>query len=82
MKKLQKNMQAQHEKALDRFMGQIGEINELLAELQTFADDHMGFNPDDINWGHVGTAGWVVEKLTELTDYAYKRGDYADGGAE
>ena len=75
-------MQAQHEKALDRFMGQIGEINDRLAELQTFADDHMGFNPDDINWGHVGTAGWVLEKLTELTDYAYKRGEYADGGEE
>ena len=81
-KKLQENMQVQHEKALGRFMGQIGEINDRLEELQTFADDHMGFNPDDINWGHVGTAGWVLEKLTELTDYAYKRGEYADGGAE
>jgi len=81
-KKLVKNMEVQHEKALEKFIGQIGEINDRLAELQNFADDHMGFNPDDINWGHVGTAGWLVEKLTELTDYAYKRGEYADGGAE
>ena len=81
-KKLVKNMEVQHEKALEKFIGQIGEINDRLAELQNFADDHMGFNPDDINWGHVGTAGWLLEKLTELTDYAYKRGEYANGGAE
>lgn len=36
-----------------------------------------GYSPENINWGHVGTAGWFLEKLTELTDYAYKRGEYA-----
>ena len=80
MNKLQKNMEVQHEKALGRFMEQIGEINERLAELQTFVDDHMGYNPDDINWGHVGTAGWFLERLTEMTDHAYNRGEYAEGG--
>lgn len=66
------------EKALDKFMGQICEINERLSELQKFADDHMGYLPDEINWGHVGTAGWFLEKLTELMDCAYKRGEYAE----
>ena len=66
------------EKALNRFMEQIGEINERLAELQTLADDHMGFNPDDIDWGHVGTAGYYLERLTEMTDHAFKRGEYAE----
>ncbi|MDR2533009.1 MAG: hypothetical protein LBC82_09245 [Oscillospiraceae bacterium] len=67
-----------HEKALDRFMEQISEFRERLAELQEFADEHMGYNPDDINWGHVGTAGWYLERITELTDCAYKRGEYAE----
>jgi len=80
MKKLQENMQVQHEKALEQFIGQIGEINERLAALQEFADEHLGYNPDDINWGHVGSAGWVLEKLTELSDWAFKRGEYAEGG--
>ena len=65
------------EQALGRFMEQIAEINERLAELQEFADDHMGDSPEDITWGHVGTAGYFIEKLTELTDFAYKRGEHA-----
>ena len=71
-------MAASQEKALSKFMGQIGEINERLSELQAFADDHMGYHPDGINWGHVGTAGFFLERLTELTDCAYKRSEYAE----
>ncbi len=69
---------AKNEKALENFIGQIGEIKERLAELEAFTDDHMGYNPEDINWGHVGTAGWFLERLTELTDCAFKRGEYAE----
>jgi len=64
--------------ALERFIGQIGEINEKLAELQEFADNHMNFHPDDIHWGHVGDASYYLETLTELTDRAYGRGEYAE----
>jgi hypothetical protein len=77
-KKLNQNLQASKEKALDKFMGQMAEIRERLAELEAFTDDHMGYSTEDINWGHVGTAGWFLEKLTELTDCAYKRGEYAE----
>jgi hypothetical protein len=78
MNTLEKNLKKSDEKALEKFIGIIGEVNERLAELQTFTDEHMGFSPDDINWGHVGTAGWFLEKLKELTDFAYKRGEYAE----
>ena len=64
--------------ALGRFMEQVGEINEKLAELQAFADDHLNFHPDEINWGHVGDAGYYLERLTELTDRAFGRGEYAE----
>jgi len=77
-KKLQESQQKQQEKALGEFVGKIGEINERLVELQEFTKDHMGYNPDEINWGHVGTAGWFLEQLTELTDAAYKRGEHAE----
>ena len=69
---------ASKETALGRFMEQIAEMNERLAELQEFADEHLGYSPDDINWGHVGTAGFFLERLTELTDCAFKRGEYAE----
>ena len=75
---MMKNKNAANEKALGEFVGKIGEISERLAELKTFADDHMGYEPDSINWGHVGTAGYFLKQLTELTDAAYKRGEYAE----
>jgi len=70
-KSLQDNLKVSQEQALEKFMSQIGEINGKLAELQEFADEHMGYHPDDINWGHVGTAGWFLEKLTEITDHTF-----------
>ena len=67
-----------NEKALQAFMGKIAEAHALLGELQAHVDEHMGYSPDDINYGHVGSAGWLVEKLTELTDWAYKCGEHAE----
>jgi len=78
MKKNTNNTATRKEEALGRFLGTITEINERLAELKAFADDHMGYNPDEINWGHVGSAAHFLKGLTELTDSAYKRGEYAE----
>ena len=66
------------EKALGRFIGIIGTINKRLAELQAFTDENMGCNLDDITWGDVGSAGWFLDKLTEMTDLIHKRGEYAE----
>jgi len=66
-----------NEKALSTFMAKIAEAQTLLAELQAHVDDHMGASPEEINYGHVGSAGYMVEKLTELTDWALGRGEYA-----
>lgn len=65
-------------KALDEFIGTLGTIYERINELRDFMDDHMGYQPDEINWGHVGTAQHFLSGLTELTDCAYKRGEYAE----
>ena len=67
-----------NEKALGKFIGLMGEARERLEELQEYIDNHMETNPDDVNYGHVGSAEWLVSKLTELTDWAYKRGEYGD----
>ena len=66
------------EKALSAFIAKIGEINERLDELTVFFENHMETDPDSVNWGTVGTAGYYLEKLTELTDYAFNRGEYAE----
>jgi len=75
-KNLRKSIAVSKEQALSTFMGQIGEINELLAELQDFADDHLGYSPEDVTWGHVGTANYFLERLNELADFAFKRGEH------
>jgi hypothetical protein len=66
-----------NEKALGAFTGAVGEIRDRLDELTAYFDEHMGYSPDDINWGHVGTATYFLMQLTELTDNAYGRGEYA-----
>jgi hypothetical protein len=72
-----KQEKVMNEKALNTFVGKISEIKERLDELQQFVDNHMEFAPEDIHWGHVGTAEHYLKELTELTDMAFKRGDYA-----
>jgi hypothetical protein len=66
-----------NEKALFAFMEKVAEAKERLDELQRYVDDHMETSPDDVNWGDVGSAGYMVEKLIELTDWAFKRGEHA-----
>ena len=66
-----------NEKALGALMAKIAEAQTLLAELQAHVDDHMGESPEDINWGHVGSAVYMVERLTELTNWALGRGEHA-----
>jgi len=67
-----------NDKALGEFMARISEARERLAELQNFVDDHMHTSPDEISWGDVGSAGYLVEQLTQLTDWAFRRGEYAE----
>ena len=66
-----------NEKALQAFMGCIGEIHERLEELQTYTNDHMDTNPDTVDWGDVGSAEYLLAQLTQLTDWVHKRGEYS-----
>ena len=42
-------MTMKNEKALQEFMAKIAQAQELLTKLQAHADNHMEFNPDEIN---------------------------------
>ena len=67
-----------NDKALHEFMSRISEARERLAELTAYVDDHMQISPDEISWGNVGNAGYLVEQLSQLTDWAFSRGEYAE----
>ena len=71
-------MLGNHEKALGAFIGTIGEIQARLAELNAYMDNHKDTDPEGSNWGHVGDATYFLTALTELTDRAFKRGEYAE----
>jgi predicted S18 family serine protease len=67
-----------NEKALQEFMAKVAEAQERLAELTAYRDNHIETSPENVTWGTVGNAGYIVEKLTEITDWAFKRGEYAE----
>jgi hypothetical protein len=63
--------------ALDAFLAHKAEIDTMLDRLKARSDDHFGYSPDDIDWGHVGTVAHYAELLRKITDAAFKEGEYA-----
>jgi len=64
-------------KALDAFIAAKLEIDTMLERLKALSDDHFEANPDEINWGHVGTLSHYRDKLHEITDMAFREGEHA-----
>ncbi len=64
-------------KALDAFIARKAEIDVMLARLAGLSDEHFGYAPDEINWGHVGTLASYAELLKRITDAAFKEGEHA-----
>jgi hypothetical protein len=64
--------------ALDAFIARKAELDELLSRLQRLSDDFFGISPDDVTWGHVTELADHCRKLREVTDQAYRDGEYAD----
>ena len=49
-----------NQKPLDAFIARKAEIDTMLERLRALSDEHFGYAPDDINWGHVGTLGHLL----------------------
>jgi hypothetical protein len=64
--------------ALDAFVGRKAEIDTMLDRLKSLSDEHFGYAPDDIDWGHVGTLSHYAETLKRITDAAFKEGEHAE----
>ncbi len=63
--------------ALQKFLAKKGEIDTMLARLQALSDDHFNAAPDEVNWGHVGMLERHAEHLRQITDSAFKEGEYS-----
>ena len=65
-------------KAIHAFIAAKTEIDAMLERLAALSADHFETNPDEINWGHVGTLNHYRAKLREITDMAFNEGEHAE----
>ena len=63
--------------ALQNFIGRKTQIDTLIAEIGRASADHFSVNPDDVNWGHVGTLSDYAKLLQQVADSIYRRGEHA-----
>ena len=66
------------EAAINAFIGKKAEIDDMLARLQSLSDEHFNCQPDEINWGHVGTLEHYASLLKRITDSAFNEGEHAE----
>jgi hypothetical protein len=76
--KLQNQIAKSREQALAAFVSKKAEIDSMLDRIKSLSDDHFGYAPDDISWGHVGTLGYYAEMLKRVTDKAFTEGECAE----
>ena len=59
-----------NEQALEAFIAAKAEIDRLLGDLEALSADHFHASPDEITWGHVGTANAIRDTLREVASFA------------
>ena len=73
-----RSTRTQNDKALNAFISAKAEIDTMLERLTALSGDHFETNPDEINWGDVGTLNHYANLLRQITDSAFKEGEYAE----
>ena len=66
------------EQALAAFVSKKTEIDAMLTRLRALSDDHFGYAPDEVTWGHDGTLEQYAALLKRITDSAFKEGEHAE----
>lgn len=67
-----------NEQALNAFISHKSRIDELLARIQALSDDNFNVDLNAIHWVHVGELEHYQQQLKEITDCAFREGEYAD----
>jgi hypothetical protein len=63
-----------NDKTLAAFVAARSGIDRLLAELAALSADHFHANPEEVTWGHVGTANHIRDRLQEIASFAAGNG--------
>ena len=69
---------ATNDKALAAFIAAKSEIDAQLERLKALSDEHFNAQPDEIHWGHVGDLQRYAGLLRQITDIAFKEGEFAE----
>ena len=59
-----------NEKALNAFVGTMAVLEEKLDALKAHIENHMDVAPEEVNWGHVGSAKHLLTLLKEASEFA------------
>ena len=65
------------ERSVEAFSDQKMRFDALLAELAQASEDHFGADPDATLWGETTWLQDANEKLQEIADQHFRRGEYA-----
>lgn len=57
------------EQALDRFHYNLHECIELTQQIQEHLNNHCDTDPQEINWGHVGSISHTKELLEQVVGF-------------
>ena len=60
------------------FIARKAEIDTMLERLAALSADHFDTSPDEINWGHVGTLNHYRDRLREISDAAFREGEFSE----
>lgn len=58
-----------NEKALGAYIGNIEEIKGRLKRMSYMAEEFFNNSPEEINYGHVGSLEYMLEKLKEIETF-------------
>ena len=67
-----------HGDATDDAVMERAGITKCMGIIAALSDDHFETHPDEIHWGHVGTLNHYRDRLREISDAAFKEGEYAE----
>lgn len=59
-----------NEQALNAFIANIAQIDNIARHFLDYADEHGYLNPDDVDWTHVGATAEIVRQLSEAAAFA------------
>jgi hypothetical protein len=65
-------------KAIDAFIAKKADIDAMLARIAKLSENHFGADPDEVNWGDVGSLEDYARHLRRITDAAFREGEHAE----